>query len=37
MLKKLEKDEATGVIIVRHFTAQPWVSSLLRILIEDPL
>ena len=37
MLKKIEKDEATGVTIVPHFTTQPWFSRLLRILIEDPL
>ena len=37
MLKEIEKDEATGVIIVPHFTTQPWFSRLLKILIEDPL
>ena len=36
-LKKIEKDEAKGVIIIPHFTSQPWFSSLLRILIEDLL
>ena len=37
MLKKTEKDEATGVIIIPHFTTQPWFSRILRILIEGPL
>ena len=36
MLKTIEKDEATGAIIVPQFTTQPWLARLLRILIEDP-
>ena len=33
ILKKTEKDEATGVIIAPHFTTEPWFSR----LTEDPL
>ena len=37
VLRKIENEQAEGIIIVPLFTTQPWFTRLLRILVSDPL
>ena len=37
VLRKIENEQAEGVIIAPLFTTQPWFTRLLRILVSDPL
>ena len=37
VLRKIENEQAEGIIIVPLFTTQPWFTRLLKILVSDPL
>ena len=37
VLRKIENEQAEGIIIVPVFTKQPWFTRLFRILVSDPL
>ena len=37
VLRKIENEQAEGIIIVPLFTTQPWFTRILRILVSDPL
>ena len=37
VLRKIENEQAEGIIIVPLFTTQPWFTRLLGILVSDPL
>ena len=36
-MRKIENEQAEGIIIVPLFTKQPWFTRLLRILVSEPL